>query len=385
MIKIAHIQLLPLLSGVQRVCLDELQRLDPKKYKRFLICSYPGPLTEEAEKYGIECIYIKKLQREINLSNDIMALINLFRVFKRYKFDIVHTHSSKPGVLGRIAAKLASVKFILHTVHGFSFPTAKNKVEYYLFWILEKIGAICGDLTLCLHEEDAKIAARKLWISTHKIKIIANGVDLNKFIKFSDDKRISIRDQLINVGKDDVVIGMIGRLWPQKNPLFLVKVFSRLVKENNSLKLCIVGDGELKKEIECFIKQEGIESNVSLMGWRNDVNEMLNLFDVFVLPSLWEGMPLAILEAKSASLPCVVSNIAGNKTIINNNVDGFCFELDRTGDDLKDKLSILVNDLSKRKSFGEFARSDIVLHHDIDVRIDEINSLYVKQLHDNDV
>ncbi|EBP7329261.1 glycosyltransferase family 4 protein, partial [Salmonella enterica] len=122
MIKIAHIQLLPLLSGVQRVCLDELIRLDENKFDKYLICKEEGPLTVEAKKYGIKCLVVRNLVREISLKNDLKALWSLWKIIKQYKFDIVHTHSSKTGVLGRVAAWLNRTNLIVHTVHGFSFP-----------------------------------------------------------------------------------------------------------------------------------------------------------------------------------------------------------------------------------------------------------------------
>ncbi|WFQ78876.1 glycosyltransferase family 4 protein [Xenorhabdus sp. SF857] len=348
--KIAHIQLLPLLSGVQKVCLDELLRLDPSEFERYLICSSPGPLTEEAEKVGIKCIYISTLTRDISPKQDLITLFNLISIFKKYKFDIVHTHSSKPGVLGRIAAKICGVRFIVHTVHGFSFPAAKNKIQNFIFYVMEKIGTLCGDMLICLHDNDKNIAMYKLGSPYDKTIILKNGVDTNHYIKHSSDKIENLRNE-IGFDDNDIIIGMVGRLWPQKNPILLIDACKDLLLKDQRLHLVFIGDGELKNSILNKSKELSIEYKVHLMGWRKDTNNFLNVFDIFVLPSLYEGMPLAILEAQSSSLPCIVSDIPGNNHLVENNVTGLLFESNSI-DELKEKLCLLINNSHLRKKWG---------------------------------
>lgn len=122
-IKIVHVQLLPLLSGVQRVSLQEFLLLNSDRYEKILICKEPGDLTKESEKVGVKCFYVPSLVRNISPFKDFKSFINLLSLFKYIKADIVHTHSAKTGVLGRIAAKLAGVPIVIHTVHGFSFES----------------------------------------------------------------------------------------------------------------------------------------------------------------------------------------------------------------------------------------------------------------------
>lgn len=375
MIKIAHIQLLPMLSGVQRVCLDELSRLDEKKYQRYLICKEPGKLSDEATAIGIQCIFIPELQRNISIKMDLIALYKLYRIIKNHKFDIVHTHSSKPGVLGRIAARLNKVKLILHTVHGFSFPAAKNKIQYCIFWVMEKIGAICGDILICLHKDDAEIAQKNLFINKNSIVIIENGVDTDKFCK-KDNKEINELSAHFNIDKNsDIVIGMIGRLWPQKNPMFLLYAAKNIINNNKRVKFLFVGDGELKISMNDYIIRNQLTENITICGWSNDVSNYLNVFDIFVLPSLWEGMPLAILEAESAAVPCVVSNIPGNRNIVRHSIDGYLFSLDNSYE-LETYINILVEDKEKRIAFGNNARAKILEKYNIEDRILKLDELY---------
>lgn len=372
--KIVHVQLLPLLSGVQRVCLDELTRLDPSNYKRYLICKEPGPLTIEAEKSGIECIYIPSLTRNISFFKDICSLYKLIKLIKKYDFDIVHTHSSKTGILGRIAARLCSVKFIIHTVHGFAFPMATSKLKYCIYYIMEKIGSMCGTMLICLHENDKKIAMEILSVPEKNIAIVENGIDINKFKKLPSDEKKLIRKKY-SLNDNDIIIGMTGRLWPQKNPLLLLKACKDIILSNRNIHIVYAGDGELRKDIELFIEKYNLKNNVHLIGWSNEVPKILNMFDIFVLPSLYEGMPLAILEAQSTSLPCIVSNIPGNAHIVENKKTGLLFN-SNSSSDLKEKI---INLLTNPK-FGEFlsdnARNSIIHGHNIDDRINTLCNIY---------
>lgn len=383
MIKIAHIQLLPLLSGVQRVSLDELQRLDPTKFDRYIICKEPGPLTTEAEKYGIKTLFVSSLCRNINLKKDLQSFISLIKLIKKFKFDVVHTHSSKTGVLGRLAAKLSRVSLIVHTVHGFSFPAAKTRMEYLLFLTMEKVGYKCCDFLICLHEEDKNVAIKKLNANENNIQIIPNGVDVNKFKMAGENKRNQLRQQL-GFKKESFLIGMTGRLWEQKNPLLLLKVFNEILKTERNIHLLYVGDGELKTKIMVFCEENDLSNHVHLMGWQNDTTPFFNVFDIFVLPSLWEGMPLAILEAQSSSLACIASDIPGNRHLITNGYDGMLFSLNDSNT-LKSAITDLLQDPNKRRLLGSNAREKVLAENDIVLRVDTMEHIYERSLNSQKV
>ncbi|EPV3841446.1 glycosyltransferase family 4 protein [Morganella morganii] len=372
--KIAHIQLLPLLSGVQRVCLDELLRLDSSKYKRFLICKEAGPLTIEAEKNGIECIFIPSLTRNISFIKDVYSLFCLIKIFKKYQFDIVHTHSSKPGILGRIAARLCSIKFIIHTVHGFSFPIAKNKIQYFIYYFMEKIGSMCGTMLICLHENDKEIATKILKIPEKDIVILENGIDINKYKKVPSNEKNIIKKQY-NLSESDTVIGMTGRLWPQKNPLLLMNACKDIIIENPKIHIVYAGDGDLRENIESFIEKNNLKDNIHLIGWSNNISEILNMFDIFVLPSIYEGMPLAILEAQSTSLPCIASNIPGNAHIIENGITGLLFN-SNSQIDLKEKIITLLDNPLLQENISANSRDFILKKHNVDDRINKLCDIY---------
>lgn len=365
---------MPLLTGVQRVTLDELERLDKDLFDTFIICQKPGPLSVEAESKGITCLYVKQLVREISPRNDISALIKLFKQFKEYKFDIVHTHSSKTGVIGRVAAKLARVPLVVHTVHGFAFPAAKSKSQKVLFTLLEWIGTKCSDIVICLHDTDRLIAKNSLGSSDAQLQVIANGVDTSKFYPISLTERNVIRTE-ISIPHDAILVGMVGRLWEQKNPQTLLNTAINILTSRNDIHFVFVGDGDLRESLEQQAMDHGLSSNIHFLGWRNDTDKILKSLDIFVLPSLWEGMPLAILEAQATGLPCIVSNIQGNNHLVSNEYNGLLFDLN-TPLQLHDAVLTLSDSPQLRKKYGSAALQKVLLNHNIDLRVLKIQKSY---------
>ena len=371
--KIVHVQLLPLKTGVQNVTLDELLSLDNHSYDKYIICKSEGPLTEVAKIEGIKCIYIPSLCREISFINDLKSFFSLLKIFKEYKFDIIHTHSSKTGFLGRIAARLTNSPLIVHTVHGFAFDSCKSKYKRNFYLALEYIGALSGDINICLHEDDQRILLNKLRIKKEKIKIIPNGVSIDKYRPLSVQKRNIIRKEL-NVSDDEVLFGMVGRLWEQKNPKLLIKSANIILQKYPNSKFIFIGDGELRRELELLSE---FPNNIIFYGWSDNVNELLGSLDVFILPSLWEGMPLAILEAQSTGLPCIVSNISGNSSLVNDDFDGYRF-ISNDSESLVEKIELFILDNSLISKLGNNAREKIVNHFTLEKRIENIKKIYEK-------
>ena len=376
---IVHLQLFPLLSGVQRVTLDELQRLKNTQ-KLWLVCQSEGPLTLEAGKYGCQVHNVPSLVREINPVKDFFAFWELWRFFRKEHFDVLHTHSSKTGVLGRLAAKLAGVSCIVHTVHGFAFAAAKSKFQKKFFVVAEWLGGLCADKVICLHSEDARICHDEIGIPAHKIVVLANGIDLHKFRPLTDaEKKENIRAEL-SVPVSRKLILMVGRLWEQKNPECLISAYCQLWSSGDpGADLVIVGDGELQDSLVDMVKKADLIDNVHFLGWRSDIPELLRVSDIFALPSRWEGMPLAILEAMASGLPVVASDIPGNRHLVENNKYGFLF----TSDDSYSLASCLIKLLRNKElrvKQGKAGRTYVEEKHDINKRVQYLELMYHQAL-----
>ncbi len=371
--KIVHLQLLPLLSGVQNVTLQELERLDDNCYDKYIICKERGPLCFAANKINAEVFFCKNLCRNIHPVKDILSFFSLYFLFKKNSFDIVHTHSAKTGFVGRIAAKLAGVKIIVHTVHGFPFDSTSSTLVKKIYVLLEKIAAKCSTHIVCLHNADRDICINQLGINPKKIKVIPNGVDIARFTPLHENDKKNLREKN-NFSKNSLVFIMVGRLWIQKNPIVYIKAAIKIIEEKKypEIKFLLVGDGELKTEIESLIK--GYETQIVMLGWQNNVSDYLKLSDVFVLPSLWEGMPLATLEAQAVGLPCLVSNVTGNLSTVSDGVEGYTFP--PTQAEALKLLMLKMIDSKLREKLSMSARQKIIKQHNIRDRINLIEELY---------
>jgi Glycosyltransferase len=373
--KILHIQLLPLLSGVQRVSLQEFERIK-LDYEIYLICKEPGPLSHEAEKLGVKVIHVESLCRKISILDDFKSLMAIYRVIRDLKFDIVHTHSSKTGLLGRVASKLTKVPLIIHTVHGFPFDSAKNRFSRFIYKAMEIIGGLCSDKIICLHEQDKNICINDLFIHSDKIIVIPNGVNVDRFYPISAESKSQLR-QHYGIPQSATVYIMVGRLWKQKNPRCFIDaaIESLETMRNYDNYFLVVGDGELRSELEALCEKNPLYTQrIKFLGWSDNVSGLLGVSDVFVLPSLWEGMPLAILEAQACGLPCLVSNIPGNRDLVLDGVDGYLFNPSKSSE-LANLMKITENKvLIKELSLN--AREKITKHFDVNVRIDLILNIY---------
>ncbi|GAA4455991.1 hypothetical protein GCM10023156_30730 [Novipirellula rosea] len=204
--------------------------------------------------------------------------------------------------------------------------------------------------------------------------MIPNGVDLAQFSPVSVEQRASIRKKL-DLPLDEPIAVMVGRLWPQKDPLTFVEAAIKYLSRHAAGHFVLLGDGDLRSEIETLINQHGVSDRVHLLGWRDDVDQLLPAFDLFVLPSLWEGMPLAILEALACGLPCIVTDIPGNRDLVEDGEDGFLLPTN-DATTLADHLTTLLCNESLRKSMGERARLKVVNEYDLAKRTQRVISLY---------
>lgn len=382
-IRILHLQLLPMMSGVQKVALDEMTLIDRNHFEPLLVCKMPGEFTETAGKLGVECHYVDELQRAISPVKDLKALYKLYRLFKELRPDVVHTHSSKTGVLGRIAAKFAGVPAVMHTVHGFSFDGAGGAAQRAIYLMLEWISARFCDAILLLKNADLELTRTTLGVDQKKLHLIPNGVSMTDFAPQAQDAGKPGKCELLGCNEDDVTIAMTGRLWEQKNPECFVRAAIEVLKSGaEKVRFYLIGDGPLRETLQHIIDASGFSEKITILGWRSDVKALLQVMDVFVLPSRWEGLPLAILEAMSTGLPVIASDIPGNNDLVEDGVTGYLFERENH-QALAARLNLLLSDPVKRTRFGIAARTRVVDHYRIENRVSRIERLYVRLLTQN--
>jgi glycosyltransferase involved in cell wall biosynthesis len=349
-IKILHISE-TFASGVYTY-IKQLKNYSKKNdLKTFII--YSGERSENKDilendfSIDTELICIQ-MTREISLLKDIVSLINIIKEVRRIKPDVIHVHSSKAGVLGRIARIFHSKAKLFYTPHGYSFlrediSNKKKKLYKFVESVISKIfgGTIvaCGDQE---YEEASKIG---------KAVLIRNGVDVNDFKKFEE-----------HIPNEILTIGTSGNIYEPKNPSF----FNELASNLPQYKFMWIGDGELKNRLNSEI--------VEISGWksRDDALELVNNFDVFISTSLWEGLPFNIIEAMAMSKPIISSNIKGNRVTISQNKNGFlCNNLEEFIAGIKK-----LEDKEIRDSFGRKSKNMVDELFDINKNFIQLINLY---------
>lgn len=277
---------------------------------------FQGVLKEN--KIGI--VNLDVIWRDIRIFRDIKGLYRLYKFLKNNKYDIVHTHTSKAGFIGRLAAKLAGVPIIIHTVHGFAFHEESNPLFLYVFSSLERLASYWCDRIVTVSNFHKEWALELRIGNIHKIVAIPNGIPFERVIPTKS--YFDMRKDL-GISNDEFVILATGRLAPQKGLEFLIRAIPYLDKMIvKPYKILIVGDGPLRNYLRDLSKELHVEDKVMFLGFRTDIGNLLNMCDVVVLPSLWEGLSIALLEAMAAGKPIITTTIGSNKEVIQDGYSG---------------------------------------------------------------
>lgn len=273
-----------------------------------------------------EIYNVPTLKRSIGI-HDYKSLISIIKLIKKIKPDLIHTHSTKPGIVGRLAGVLSGCKTV-HTIHGISFHKAQSKTRRVIYFGIEFIPTILGDRLTLVNRYYKKYYR---FISKSRVSVIYNGVN-------TEDKKI---DRSVNI-ENKIKLGFVGRLEYQKNPLFLVDICKELKSRGVDFSLDIYGDGSLKEELDAKFKESDLISFVSFRGWQSDKDCIFSSFDILVAPSRFEAFGLIFVEAACYGLPSVASKVEGIPEVVNDGINGELVE-DFCEKDYVDRILKLSN------------------------------------------
>ena len=336
--------------------------------------SAPGPFVPVLEAEGIRHVALRNATRASAPWRDAAALVEFWRLCRRFRPDVVHTHNPKPGVWGRIAARLAGVPRVVNTVHGLYATPDDPWPRRAAVYALERIASAFSDAELLQNVEDLPVL-RRLGVPARKLTVMGNGIDLARF----DTRRVppGTRERLRaewGAGEDDVVIGAVGRLVAEKGWLELLDAVARLRGAGAPARLVAVGppDGAKADAIgpETFAGADGVH----LLGWRDDVRDLYAAMDVLCLPSWREGFPRAAMEAAAMGLPIVATDVRGCRQVV---VDGTTGTLVPARDPaaLAAALERLAGDAELRRRYGraatERAAREFDVRHQIRICIEQ--------------
>ena len=342
-------------GGVQSHLINLIEHLDHALFD-ITVCLPSGPVARRLKALHVRLIYLDFIRYTINLFSDISSFFKLLGIIKSGNYVIVHAHSSKPGLFGRLAAKILGVPIIIYTPHLFHFRDSFHFLKKKSFMLLETwLSRVVTDMVISVSDHARRLAIQNKIINKDKIVTIANGINPLPFERQGNSVRRRKRNEF-GISDKAVVIGMVARLMPQKAPEDFLQAAARVLdKYENNVCFILVGKGNLKQQIQDLQKELNLARYLYLTGSRDDVPELLNMFDLFVITSLWEGLPITILEAMACSLPVIASDIPGNNEIVMHGETGFLYP---KGDieALSEKIIKLVDDPVARATMGKLGK-----------------------------
>lgn len=268
-----------------------------------------GDMGYLAQQMGVEPVIIPSLQREISLRDDLRALLALTRLMREYRPQIVHTHTAKAGLVGRLAARLTRVPVVIHTFHGHVFHGYFGRIKTQLFLTLERMSARWTDVILTISERLREELIGYRIAPAEKIRVVPLGLPLDQFFDL-DAKRGILRSEL-GYSTDTPLVGMIGRLVPIKRHELFLEAARAITVDNPQVRFLIVGDGERRAELQEMAADLGLADVVRFTGWRADLPVIYADLDVVVIASRNEGTPVSIIEAMAADVPVVSTAVGG--------------------------------------------------------------------------
>ena len=305
-------------GGSQRNTLLTLKGLARDGYKTELICGPGGRLIPETQAIGIPVHVIPDLARQVDPRKDYRTFVELYRLFRSRKYSIVHTHATKAGLLGRMAAWCARVPGIVHTFHSVPFEMKGNLGSKGYIAAERLVGSFTHDLACVGEVLRQQIAAWRI-APDDKLVTIYSGIEFTHYV--AEHTPVEMKRQL---GMEEAwpIVGCIGRLCEQKAQQCLVESVALLKEQYPHIRLLLVGEGGLRPLLEQRIRDLGLASQVSLLGERDDIADLLNVFDIYAMSSLWEGVGRALTEAMYLRLPIVATPVNGVTELIQHGETG---------------------------------------------------------------
>lgn len=371
-IKVAHVVTLLELGGAQQNTLHTVRHLDRRTFAPVLVCGRGGRLDVEATGVAAPLYFISGLRRPIHPFTDLLAVYQLWRLFRKLSPDIVHTHSSKAGIVGRWAAWLARVPLRIHTFHGFGFHPGQNVFLRAALVAVERWSARISTALIVVSRANREEALARGIGRPDQFHLIRSGVSLSTYRSIVPHRQAVAG---LSLRPEDRLVTTIGPFKPQKHLRDFVRVAAAVGQYRKDVHFLVVGDGDGRALLEKEIRRRGVEHRVHLPGWRRDIPEILARTDVFCMTSLWEGLPRSLVEAMAAGLPCVVNAVDGCRDLIRDGENGFLIP-PRHPLTTADRILRLLNDPSLAQTLGARARDTIGEEFDIDGMVRAQEELY---------
>ncbi len=377
MSKIKLLQILEAtVGGTRKHLTDLILNLDKTKFQVTLICSTLRDKTyrediDKMVKSGGQ-VEIIQMYRKIHLLADFIALLKMYSLMRRERYDIVHAHSSKAGFLGRLAARLAHIPVIIYSPHAYAFQSYRFGMLKFFYKILERFVGLFTDLIVAISESEKGITIDNRIIDPGKIVVVENALNLDDF-EFDVD--IDIEREKLGIQPREKVVITVGDFRPQKGYPYFIKSCAEVVKTVPNSKFLLVGKGRMRDRLETLVQYLGLNKRFLFVENCQDVRVLYMISDLFVLSSLWEGLPYAVLEAMATGKPVVATDIGGVRDVVKDGITGYLVPPKDTARMAKTIVELL-NNPDKAEGMGEKGRLEIEKRYQLRQRMRKIEALY---------
>ena len=359
-------------GGTRRHLVDLTTALDKQAFDVSVVCATrrdPAflPDIDRMRAAGVSVTVIPMI-RSISPVRDTIALVRILRFIKQHSFDIVHTHSSKAGFLGRIAARLAHVPAVVHTPHVFAFQMDVHPFVRSSYRRLEKLVAPFTSRFICVCADEKEAAVRAGLAPADRFTVITNGVG-------TPDAGASALPTELNIEPGTIVIGTIGRLTRQKGHQYLVRAAKQVIDKSPEARFLIVGTGELKTELALLIDALSLQDKVRIIDVNDGFASFYPVIDIFVSPSAWEGMPYALLDAMSHGNAIVATRVGGVPEAITDGETGVLAPPNRASA-LAEAITRLLGDTELRTRLGMNAKNAVAGNFSLGQMVKATEDLY---------
>lgn len=337
MIKVAQVIADASLGGGPKHVLSLVKNFDDKSINNIIISSSNGPeFIEEVKSHGIKVHTVDLMASRINFKN----LLKLNKILEEEKIDIVHAHGTRAAFYIGILSLIKPIKFV-YTVHGFSYRRGVKTLKNQLSMQVERFIANKSKKVISVSDTDRKDAIQIGILKQSNSTTIYNSVDDKEFLK----------KKILNFNKETIKICTIGRFVEQKGYEYLIKAIPEIIKKKPNSEFILIGDGPLKNEMEYLSKELGVNQYIKFLGYRNDVSKILVNSDIFVLPSLWEGLPISVIEALASKVPVVATSVNGTVEIVESGSSGVLVR----PKDVEELAQAIVDILENEKTAVQYA------------------------------